>query len=466
MTDIRRRWLGNSLVNLIGGLATAGVNVLLPAIVVKHLSTEAFSVWNLALQMLVYVNLLGLGLQTAVARAMAHAVDNDAGSGHSPEMILRSARSLARWASLLGILVVFGLVAAYPLLFPGLSPALVPDFRWTLLLFGFAAVLQILAQVDMGLFQGLHRNRVFVGVQTLVRLTTVLAVWCGAVAGASLVGLALLMASTSALLWPFMAWVARRTVPWARTAAALRPDSACRRELLQYCGTLSVWSVSMMLVNSTGIVIVARLDLLMAGPYAVATTAAAVLVGLLNAALSPLMTTGAGLYANAATRSKLPALLTRATTGTAIALNGLFLFLLCTHDFVLTHWVGASFVKTAGPLMIILVGAHCLRNIAAPYSLMLLASGLQRRALVSAVLESVANLVASALLGVAFGAIGVALGTLVGAIVGVAGTLLLNSPRTPDLTPRPMAFVLRGFALPLGLFVPMYFLWLPALLGR
>ncbi|MGV0985822.1 MAG: hypothetical protein ACOYB2_14825 [Limnohabitans sp.] len=55
---LKTRWFGNALVNLIGGLAAAGVSVLLPALVVKHLSAESFSVWNLALQMVVYVNLL------------------------------------------------------------------------------------------------------------------------------------------------------------------------------------------------------------------------------------------------------------------------------------------------------------------------------------------------------------------------------------------------------------------------
>jgi hypothetical protein len=60
------------------------------------------------------------------------------------------------------------------------------------------------------------------------------------------------------------------------------------------------------------------------------------------------------------------------------------------------------------------------------------------------------------MLGLAWGAVGVACGTLVGAVVGVAGTLALNTGRTPELTPRPLAFSLRAVALPLLLFAPLH----------
>lgn len=455
MSALLKRWLGNSLANLIGGLATAGVNVLLPAVVVKHLSVEAFSVWNLALQMVVYVNLLSLGLQTATARAIAYAADQKAATADLPG-IVRAARSISRGAAGAALLMVVALVVGYPLLFPGMSVELVGDFRVTLLLFGCSAILQIFAQVDMGVFQGLHRNVVFVGVQMAMRLLTVLLVWLGVIGRLPLVGLALLMAGASSLLWPGMRIAFRRMVPWAREVRAVALDTACRRDLLKYCSTLSVWSMSMLLVNSVGIVIVGRIDFLKAGPYAIAMTAASVLVGLLNAALSPLMTSAAGLHASERTRHRLPALLLWSTWGAALVLSSLFVVVLLLYPAILRFWVGEAFVASAGPLLVLLVGAHCLRNIAAPYSLMLLATGLHRRALVSAVLEGVANVVASIMLGLIWGAIGVACGSLVGAVVGIIGMLLMNTGRTPELTPRPFAFAMQGIVLPLALFAPVY----------
>lgn len=454
--SVKRRWFGNSLVNLIGGLATAGVNVLLPAVVVKHLTAESFSVWNLALQMMVYVNLLSLGLQTTTARAVAHAADSGADGISRLPVIVRAARSIANGAAGVALLLVAGLVAGYPLLFPGVSVNLVGDFRTTLALFGLAAVTQILAQVDMGIFQGLHRNVVFVSVQMAVRLLTVLLVWLGVKAQQPMVVLAVLMATATALLWPSMRTAVARGLPWASEIGKAGIDRIYRRELLHYCGTLSVWSLSMLMVNSVGIVIVGRMDFVMAGPYAIAMTAASVLVGLLSAALSPLMTAAASMHASESKRHELPALLLKGTCGSAFVLNLIFIAVLVLYPTILRLWVGERFVETTGPMLVILVGAHCLRNLAAPYALMLLATGLHQRALVSALIEGVSNLLASVVLGYQFGAVGVAGGTLVGAVVGVIGTLWLNTGNTPELTPRPAEFAMKGFVLPMLLFMPAY----------
>lgn len=462
--SLKRRWFGNSAVNLAGGVATAGVNVLLPTIVVKHLNAESFSIWNLALQMVVYVNLLSMGLQTATARAVAHAADGSKEGVAQLPVIVRAARSISHGASGVAIVFVTLLVAAYPLLFPDIPRAQIGDFRITLALFGVAAVVQILAQADMGVFQGMHRNVAFVSVQVAVRLLTVLMVWGGVLAEQSMVVLALLMAVATATLWPTMRAVFLRAVPWAHEVKRSLLDRVVRKELLLYCGTLSVWSVSMLLCNSVGIVVVGRLDFAMTGPYAIAMTAASVMVGLLSAVLSPLLTTTAALQATEATRSRLPALLNRATLGVAIGLNLLVLFVAALHPIILKLWVGERFVHTAGPMLVILVGAHCLRNIAAPYALMLLATGLHRRALISTMLEGAANVTASILLGLHWGSIGVAFGALVGAAVGLIGTLTLNARQTPELTPNPFRFSIVCVALPLIVFAPMLYLVLHHLL--
>lgn len=455
MESTSKRWLSNSAANIIGGVANAGISLLLPAVVVKHITPSEFSLWNLSLQIIVYVNLLGMGLQTATARAIARTTSSNGQTDPLAPATVRAARSIANISSLIAIILVVGLVIGYPLLFPGVPPSLLTGFRITLGLLGLAAVGQILAQVDMGIFQGLHRNFIFVGVQTTVRALSVLAVGLGASLGGSLVTLAALMSASTILLWPAMRAMARHLLPWARHLTQVPLDRRLRTDLLKYCGTLSVWSVSMLLVNSVGILIVGRIDLPMAGPYALAMTAASVFVGLLNAALSPLMTSAASLHATEEGRKHLPNLLSRSTLGAAIALNAMIAATLVLYPFVLRVWVGENFVQSAGPLVVALCAGHCLRNIGAPYALMLLASGLQRRAMVSALLEGLSNLLASYFLGIHWGALGVACGTLVGAVIGLIGTLILNTHQTPELTPRPIQFAVKAVLLPLIAFLPL-----------
>jgi len=454
MSQLRRRWLNNSAANLLGGLSAAAFNLALPAIVSRHLPAEQFSSWSLALQIVAYVNLLGLGLQTATARAIAQAEERrDQGS---MSKIVRAAHQIARWASAAGLVVVLLLTLAYPLIFPGIPSQLLTDFRAALLLIGASTAMQLLALVPMGVFQGLHKNIYFVTTQVGVRLLSVLLIAAGANLALQLLGLAALFAMCSVLLAPLLWRQLHRQLPWLAGAAMSPVDPVIRRELLSYCATLSVWSLAMLLVNTVGIVMVGRIAFGMSGAYAIAMTAATVLAGLLGALFSPLMTAAAALHAQPQRRGELPALLLRSTLVCALGMHLLFAITAVIYQPLIRLWVGDAFVASAGPLLLILVGAHALRNLATPYALMLLASGLHRRALWTGLAEGLTNLTATIALGLLWGVPGVALGTLIGAMVGLLGSLLINARKTLELTPAPAAFVLKGFALPIVLALPFY----------
>lgn len=459
--SLEQRWFSNALVNVFGGMGTAGLNILLPGVVARYLSADAFSVWSLALQIIVYVNLLGLGLQTATARAIAYTTDAGEGTTADRPLIVRAARSISHIGAGLAILVVVALVLAYPLLFPNVPARFREEFRVVLALFGVTAVLQILAQADMGVFQGLHRYVAFVGPQTATRALAVLLVWIGVQTHQPIDILALLMAGALALLWPTVRTALVKWVPWVRKAGSAALDKARRRDLVKYCAALSVMSVSMLVVNSAGLLVVGRLDFHMTGAYAIAMTAATVPVGMLGAALTPLVTAAAAMYARPPTRLRIPALVMHSTVVVSVGLNLFFAGVVVLHAEILRLWVGEAFVGTTSALMVILVGAHCLRNIAAPYSVLLIAAGLHTRALYTAVFEGMINLVASIMLGIYYGALGVAMGTLIGSVVGVVGAFLFNTTRTPELTPHSIAFVMKAVLLPLLLLAPLqaYVLW-------
>jgi O-antigen/teichoic acid export membrane protein len=455
LRKVRRRWLGNSAANLVGGLAMAGVNIILPALIAKHTSSIEFSVWNIALQIIIYVNILGLGLQTATARSIAHASDAAVDNHHELVSILAASRSIAHWASAVAVVLIGALLLLYPMLFPGVPPDFIGPFRWTLVCFGLGATLQIMAQPYMGVFQGLHRNVIFVAVQFGARALAIALVWWGVRAGQPMTVLAALLAGATATVFPLMRLVFRKLLPWARLVREAALDVARRRDLLNYCLTLSTWSLSMLFVNSSGIVVVGHLNLPMVGPYSIAMSAANVVVGLLGALLAPLLTTAAALYAQPTTRTDIPRLLWRSTLGVAVMLNVLVVLVLMLDATIIRHWVGARFVATAAPLLAMLVAAHCLRNIAAPYALMLVATGLHRRGLLSSVFEAAANVAGSVVFGIYYGALGVAFGTLVGSVVGVAGAFVFNVRATPEITPEPIKYVGSTVVLPTLLFLPL-----------
>ena len=453
MSSLTRRWLGNSTANLIGGASAAAFNLVLPAIVSRHLSAAEFGAWSLALQIVAYITRLGMGLQTAPARAVAQAEGRQ--DAAAMQRIARAARSIARWATAAAALAALLLALCYPLLFPGIPEKLLGTFRLTVLLIGLSTSTQLLALVPMGVFQGMHRNVVFVGVQVAVRLLAVAMVWAGAFAGVALLGLAAILAVCSALLWPGVQWLMRSRLAWSRGIDALALDRRQRRELFDYCASLSVWGVATLMVNSVGVIMVGHVAFEQTGVYALAMPASTVLAGLLGAVFSPLVTTAAALHAQPDRQHALPGLLMKATASCAILLSLLFLFCLVFAREIITLWVGPGFVAPLTPLLLILVGAHALRNLGTPYAMMLLATGLHRRALLTGVGEGACNLVATVLLGQRFGVVGIASGTLVGAVAGLVGALILNTRKTPELTPRPLRFAMVGFVLPLMLFAPL-----------
>lgn len=447
--------MGNSAVNVFGGMAMAAVNILLPAMIARHTSGIEFSIWNIALQIIVYVNILSLGLQTATARSIAHAAEAPDKNNDELASIAVASKSIAHWAATLAIVLIGAMLIFYPLLFPGIPVHLIVDFRWILVFFGAAAALQILAQPYMGIFQGLHRNIVFVSVQVCARVLAIGLVWWGVLAHQSLTVLALLFSGAIATVFPLMRMISSVLLSWASGIRDVGLDLGRRKDLLNYCVTLSVWSLSMLFVNSTGIVVVGHLNLTMVGPYSIAMSAANVVVGFLSAVLAPLLTTGAALFAQHKTRSGIPRLLWRSTLGVAVMMNLLVVVVLVLDTTIIRYWVGPSFVATAGPLLAVLVAAHCLRNIASPYAMMLVATGLHRRGLLSSVFESAANVAGSVIFGIYYGALGVAVGTLVGSLVGVAGAFIFNVRATPEITPQPVRYVGWTVVLPLLAFLPL-----------
>ncbi len=415
-----------------------------------------FAGWSLALQIVAYINLLSLGLQTATARAIAQAHGKD--DTAAMQRIVKAANSIATWAVTIASTAALLMALCYPLLFPGIPAHLLPTFQLAVLMIGLSTAWQLFAVVPMGVFQGLHRNIVYVSVQVSVRLLVVCLIWWGANAGLQFAGLAALLATGSVLLWPLMRQTLHSSLNWCSAVRTTPLDRGQRRELLDYCASLSVWSVATLMVNSVGVLMVGYIAFEQTGVYALAMTAALVLAGLLGALFSPLVTMTATLHAHQKRRNEIPALLMKTTLWCAVLLNLLFAGCLLLVREGINLWVGSRFVEPLTPLLLLLVGAHALRNLGSPYALMLLATGLHRRALLTAAGEGLCNLVATVLLGLHFGITGIAAGTLVGALAGIIGALVLNTSKTSELTPQPLRYAFGGLIVPAALFAPIHLL--------
>ena len=71
--QIHWRFAKNAVANLGRGSAAAVVALLLPPVLIRHMTPASYAVWVLVLQTAAYVGYLNFGLQTAIGRYVAYA---------------------------------------------------------------------------------------------------------------------------------------------------------------------------------------------------------------------------------------------------------------------------------------------------------------------------------------------------------------------------------------------------------
>src|SRR5258708_25812057 len=132
----RRKVLQGSASNIVRLLLSMLVSLVLPPFLVHRMSAAEYSAWVLILQLSAYVNLMDIGLQTAIGKFVAeHDATDDRKANHR---LVSTSFSILAVASLIGAAVVAVLSWRVPQLFHQMPAALVPEVRVGLLAVGLS----------------------------------------------------------------------------------------------------------------------------------------------------------------------------------------------------------------------------------------------------------------------------------------------------------------------------------------
>lgn len=440
---LRVIFLKNAFANVVGGIGAAVFNLLLPALVARYLGKLEFSVWNLALQVVIYLQIFGFGLQNAVTRFFAHGHElNDL---QDQKKTVKAGLYLAGMFSCMALVAVAVLIIFYPIIFSDIPPAMVGEFRICIALLGLSAAWQLVALVPSGVFWGLQKNIVPVGAQLLVRIMSIVMIFVVLQQWPSLMWLSLTFAICGALVVPLNFLAMAR---WATglVKQALPLDMGRFRELRAYCASMAVWNIAMLLVSGLATMMVGYFDFQRVASYSLALTLITIMIGLQQALMSPLISAGAKLNARAETRAELPPLLIKATR---ICFAGLLVSIVLIKffgDWFLKIWLGSGYSDDILSLLLVLAVANMIRNTAVPYAMLLMALNMQKQVQVTVFIEGAITLIASVVFAYQYGALGVAYGALVGAVAGLASNFLINFKRTRILVPDIKAYGLRSGA--------------------
>lgn len=423
MSSLVKRFTSNAGANIIGGIGTAIYNLILPSIVVHRLNPEDFSIWSLGIQVIIYIQVLGFGVQTAIARFIS--ADNEIGNKVGIFSTVMAGRKILRILMLLGIITSVLLMIIYPLFFNGLNHSGVTVLRYCILAFGLSSSLQLLSLLPIGFFTGLHKNYIHVLAQLFGRIISILIIYLLVKAEASItvlsVGLSIGLVIPCGLLVYIMNKSQLFTTEIIMETQAYDRD----KELISYCKVLAVWSFCMLFVNGFQPFIAGYFDIRNVGIYSLAFTFIMVMVGLQQAVMAPILTLGSALWGKNE-KEKIFELYKISTIACCCILIFSIIFLFFFGHILISIWIGNAYALNVYNIVMLLALSNAIRNILSPYSLLLIAIGSHRKAYMPAIIEATAIIILCSLLGDKYGVNGVAYGAIGASIISIVTNPMLT----------------------------------------
>jgi O-antigen/teichoic acid export membrane protein len=456
-SSLERTVVKNAGANVFRLAGAAIVALLLPPFLVRTLSKEIYGTWALLLQLTMYVGYLDFGIQTAVARFVAHA--DELNDFEQRDGIVSTAFVMLTAAAVLGSAIIVLLSWKLPNVFHQMPAGLHRPAQIALVLMGVSLALGLPVTVLSSLFIGMQRNEIPAAVAIGNKFVMALLVTAVVLKHWGLVAMSAAMAVANLLSYcgAFVAWKARA----ARVRIELSLASKLyARQIGLYSGPLFVWMFGMLLVSWLDMSIVGIFDYREISYYAIAATLTNFVAQAHGALCAALLPASAVLGARGDT-CRLGHVLVLSTRYGMLILLATALPLMVGGQFAIRWWAGADYAEHSTAIMKILLLANVVRLCALPYATLLLGTGQQKKVILSPLAEGVTNLIASLVGAYYLGAIGVAIGTLIGSFVSIGFHLFYNMPRTVAIDIDRLQLIRDGLLRPLicGLpFVAFFFL--------
>jgi len=461
VSDLSRRSLGrlvakNASANLVRLTGAGVVALLLPPFLVREMSKGAYGAWAILLQLTLYVSYFDFGIQTAVARFVAHA--DELGDTEQRDGIVSTAVLMLSGGAVLGGILVLVMTWRLPSMFHQMPVEFYQSAQIALLLMGGSFALGLPANLVSAYFTGMQRNEIPAAIAITNKFAMALFV-AGTVLrhqGLAAMGAAVAVANVASYAGAFAAW--RKYAPQVKVRLALISKS-CLRTIGSYSATLIVWMAATLMISGLDLVIVGIFDYKATAYYAIAATLTTFLAQVQGAIFAALLPASAVLSARG-DGERLGRLLVSSTRYGMLILLAMAVPLVVGGRYILQLWVGADYAVHATLIMQILVIANVIRLCALPYSTLLLGTGQQNKVIISPLAEGVTNLLSSIAGAYMFGAIGVAMGTLIGAFVSVGLHFFYNIPRTKLIAIDRPLLLKQGVLRPLACAAPLCLLML------
>jgi len=445
----------NAIANVMRGGASAVVAIVLPHFLTRSLGPDRFAGWALMLQLAAYANYLDFGLQTAVARYLAGALEK--GDDLLRDRLLSNAIAILAVAGAIAICGL-GIVAwQLPHLFRSVPPGLAGEIGFGVLILGVCTAIALPLSAYTGVLIGMQRNEFPAMAIGTARLFGAIAVVLAAHHTHSLAYLALFIGGFNLVGGLAQYVIAKKLLPTLRFSLASL-DRAMTAELIRYCSTLSVWSLGMLLVSGLDVTIVGLFNFSAVGGYSIASTLIMFFTGVIGAAFSAMLAPVAVLQARQ-DYTRIARLIIVTTRLNSYFSMGVIVMAFLCGEYLIRAWVGPAYLALTLPVLKILLVAQAVRLVGSAFGTMLVGMGLQRYGLVPVLVEGVSNLLLSLLGMIVLGPVGVAWATLVASMIALTICIIFVMPLITEVRINGRVFVWQGILAPLLSFLPVW-IWL------
>lgn len=448
----KRQILQGSASNLARVILSVLVALVLPPLLVHHLTPAEYGAWLLILQCSAYINLLDLGLQTAIGKFVAEysAIPDRIAC----TQIISSSFAILCISAAFGAIGIALVTWRAPQIFHQMPIALIRPFREGFLAVGLSTALALPFNAFIAAFTGLQRYGfpTVLALSTRTLTTATLAVLL--LMNGDLVQLALALACFNLIIagGQFFGW--KRYVKEYAGFSLKHVNRESIRRLIKYGSVLTVWTVATLFISGLDMVIVGHYDYKNTAYYGIATTVTNFMLLVIGSLFGPLLPAVSSLQSGR-TPSQIGDVVVKATRYCALLICLIGLPLLFGAYPVLKVWVGRNYALRSVLFLEVLVIGNAIRQLGYPYALVVVAIGKQHLATISCVVEAVINVAVSIYLVRKMGAVGVALGTLAGAFIslGVHMTVSMVLTRSAILLSR-RSFISEGLLRPLSCIIP------------
>ena len=156
MTELNPfRIVKNAGANVARGMASAVIALVLPPLLTRSMTPDAYGSWALVVQFSSYIAYFDFGIQTAVGRFVAYA--NERSEEEYRNRIVSTAIAALTFAGLLGLMVIALAAILLPRVFPNMPADLLGHARIALLLVAGSLAVGLPFSAFNGAFMGIHR---------------------------------------------------------------------------------------------------------------------------------------------------------------------------------------------------------------------------------------------------------------------------------------------------------------------